>query len=165
MFKLLLCIFLVLVTTMLGVISSHKLSVRRKTLESIVNSVIKMKSMINFSTYEIDRVICECFSDIYGFEMFSQSMGDYDDFVSCWNNRVSSLPDELCLDSEDKELLRKFAENLGITDLQGQTDNCVLYCELFKDRLEGAKEKEKSSGRLYKILGFSLGCVITLMIV
>ncbi len=165
MFKVILCLVFIITTTLYGFIISQKLTIRKKALESVVDSITRMKSLITFGGFEISRIIQDSFGSIKGFETFVDCYTDSDNLLSHWQKTVNSLPNELCLNSNDKELLIKFSSGLGVTDIEGQIANCDLYCELFKESLEDAKEKEKTSGRLYKILGFSLGCVITLMIV
>ncbi len=165
MLKLILCLVFIVTTTLYGFIISQKLTTRKKTLESVVDSIIRMKSLITFGSFEISRIIQDSFGSIKGFEAFRDCYSDSENLFLYWQKTVYSLPNELCLNANDKELLIKFSRGLGVTDVEGQISNCDLYCELFKEAFENAKEKEKTSGRLYKILGFSLGCVITLMIV
>lgn len=165
MYKVILSFVLIVATTLYGFIFSHKLTIRRRALEAIVDSIVRMKSYIAFGGYEISRVIKSSFGISKGFDSFDYTSLDADNFPTLWNKLVNSVSGELCLNNEDKELLIKFSERIGVTDTDGQLANCDLYCELFKERTMDAKEKEKASGRLYKILGFSFGCVITLMIV
>ncbi|MBQ8000668.1 MAG: stage III sporulation protein AB [Ruminococcus sp.] len=165
MFKVILSFVLIAATTLYGFIISRRLTIRRQALESIVDSIVRMRSLIGFGGYEISRVIKSSFGCSKGFESFDYSSFDEDNLPTLWINLVNTISGELCLNSEDKELLVKFSEGIGITDTDGQLANCDLYCELFKERIADAKEKEKASGRLYKIIGFSFGCVITLMIV
>ncbi len=165
MFRLIMCLVFVVSSTLIGFWFSLKLSNRKRTLECVIDAIIKTKTLIEFGGYEISRVITQSFNAIRGFEKIEDLILNGENFTKCFYECVNTLPSEHCLRVEDKELLKKFADGLGVSDIQGQTLNCDLYCELFKEQLKFAKENEKSSGRLYRILGFSLGCVVALMVV
>jgi len=159
-YKFVLCIVLLCATTMYGFVCSQKLTKRKKSLRTICDGIVRAKSLITFGGYNISRVLQESFKEINLFNNISDNMSDV--FTDEFFVKVKK---DLCFCDEDVEMFRGFTEVLGITDTAGQIANCDLYYELMKKQLDSAEEKEKSSGRLYKILGFSLGLVITLMIV
>lgn len=165
MYKFILSFVFIMSSTLLGCWFSQKLTNRKRTLEMLIDSINKTKTLITFGGYEISRVITESFGPIRGFSMVSELSNNDESFYELFYKCVDSLPSAYFLCTEDKELLKRFAEGLGVSDIQGQTLNCDLYSELFKEQLKIAKEKEKASGRLYRIMGFSLGCAVTLMIV
>lgn len=165
MYKLLLSLVFVSASTVLGFWFSQKLSSRRKNLELIFQAVSKTSTLVGFSGYEITRVIKESFGKIQIFENIETFVEEGMSFNESFERCVVQMPSETSLNDEDKQLLIGFSKGLGVTDLSGQTSNCELYGKLFEERINDAKEKEKSLSRLYKILGFSLGCVVILMIV
>lgn len=164
MYKLVLCFVLILSTTLYGCRCSHKLAVRKKSLRLICDGIVRVKTLITFGGYDICRVLQESFKDIKAFDEFETDSMFSDEKLFA-DSFFESLKKELSLESEDMEIIRNFTDALGVTDTEGQISNCNLYFELMNKQLLSAEDKEKSSGRLYKILGFSLGLVITLMIV
>ena len=160
MYKFVLCIIIISATGLYGFVCSLKLTKRKKSIRYICDGIIRTKSLISFGGYEITRVIKDSFGDIKLLWDFS---GDISDFFT--DELFIRVKKDLLLYEEDIEVFRGFTGILGVTNVEGQIANCDLYFDLMKKQLESAEEKEKSSGRLYKILGFSLGFVITLMIV
>lgn len=165
MIKVALCLVLVISSTLLGNWFSERLISRRNTLELMINSLTKMKTLISFGGYEIHHVVQDSFIGFPDFIKEFDTSENCLNFAEFWNKCVDSIPDRYGLTSDDKKILRNFAEGLGVSDTDGQLSNCNLYCDLLREQLEKAKEKEKNSGKLYRVLGFSLGCVVTLMIV
>lgn len=158
-------VVLIICMTLLGNSFAQKLVNRKNTLQVILESIEKMKIHISFSTMEIDQVISESFKGVKGFEYFSFIPAEDFCLYDWWESCVNSLGSELGLSKEDKALLCKFSDGIGISDVSGQMSHLKLYEELFAERLKAAKETVNNKTRLYRILGFSLGCAVTLMVV
>ena len=86
-------------------------------------------------------------------------------YDKAFETSVSNINARFALTKSDKELLLQFGTKLGDSDIQGQVAHTELYAELFSERLSSVKEQENSKTKLYRILGFSLGCAISLIIV
>lgn len=164
MVKALLCIIVILSSTLVGNWFSVRTSRRRRNIFVLIEAIDKMKNYISFGGYEIRSVIKSSFSSTEGFEILAIDDSTEEDLQLWWSERVNSLRETTALNSEDIELLFKFGKNLGITDVEGQIANCELYVSLFSKRLKSAENAEYKNFRLYRILGFSLGCVVTLMV-
>ncbi len=162
MFKFLLCGVLILVATLLGNWFSQRLLRRTHFLQSIIEGINRIKTSICFGALNSYRAIAESFPElmIYGKQIDdTQSVSEY------WNGLIDSVPKHIGLKEDDIELIKGFGKSLGITDTQGQINNCELYSGLISERLKTSKEAEFSKSRLYKVLGFSVGCALTLLIV
>ena len=163
MLKFLLFVVLMLSSTFLGYWFALRLSRRSSDLLALTESLEKIKTHISFGSFEIARVICESFQNAENFEVFTDTTGS-NDFYMWWKKCVSALSMCTALNKEDKRLLYRFGENLGVTDTEGQLSHCDLYIKLFNVQLKKAREAEEKNTKLYKILGFSLGCTIVLII-
>lgn len=164
-YKLICSIAFIFATTLLGHWFSEKLTNRRKTLQAISEAISKTETLISFGLGEITGVVIESFCKINGFENVQLFCDEGNSFCESFHRCIDAIPSECSLTEEDKDLLKRFSEGLGSSDLAGQTSNCEYYKKLFDERISEAKEKEKSLKKLYKVLGFSLGCIIILMIV
>ena len=164
MLKILLCLIVVICATMLGNWFSAKVVRRTKELLTIVETLIKIKNYISFEQSEIRRIVCESFASAQGFENLKNCDEENQDFLLWWQNEVQKLSTTAALNKEDILLLMRFGEKLGVTDMQGQILNCELYIRLFSERLQGAKDSEYKNVRLYRVLGFSAGCTVTLVL-
>lgn len=164
MFNVILCMSLVLSATLLGNCFSERLTNRRKSIASLIEALSRMKAYLSFGEYEVFRLVKESFSGVKVFDAFCVCDETEADFTSWWRNNVLSLDKSTGLTREDKELLLRFGENLGITDTDGQIAHLELYAQLFAENLACAKEAEKTKGKLYRVLGFSAGCALILII-
>lgn len=163
MFKLVLSLILIGSATFVGNHFSSRLESRRRTLSLLVESIKKMKTLICFGGYEVYRVIALSFENAKFFDAFCSQPRSEMEFFDWWNECVDNIENKCGLNKEDKTLLKRFAEGIGVTDIEGQIANCELYSELFSERLSSSKETEKNKAQLYRVLGFSVGCAVVLL--
>ena len=164
MYKLVLSVLIVLCATFLGNSFALKLSMRRKTLNMIVSAISRMKTLICFGSFEIIRVVNQCFYS-EEFDLLCINNLDSDtSYSEAFSQQVRNISKKFALNDADKELLVSFGSELGTTDIGGQVAHAELYQNLFLERLSEAKEQETVKSRLYKVLGFSLGCAVSLII-
>ncbi len=164
MYRFFLCGILVFSASLLGNWFSKKLYRRTKYLQSMLEGISRMKVKVCFLNLDIYRAVEESFSDILVYNSTTEILDDIS-IESFWSDAIDSIPKSSGLKSADIELLKGFGKNLGVTDVEGQINNCELYSELVSERLKISKEEETSKSRLYRILGFSSGFAITLLVV
>lgn len=83
-------------------------------------------------------------------------------FSDAWENAVCSfIPSGFT--KKDKEFLISFGNQLGRTDLEGQTAICRLYDSLFDEQLIAAKEDLRRKGSLYSGLGLAGGLLFAVI--
>lgn len=163
MIKLFLCMVVVLSATLAGNSFSLKLTHRCQSLFTLIEALTKIKTHISFGACEIRQVVSESFLSAKDFELL-ESDDVCEDFNFWWNDSVKRLAPLAALNREDTKLMLRFGEMLGVTDIQGQLDNCDLYISLFSQRYKCAKDAECRCKRLYRVLGFSCGCVMALIL-
>lgn len=165
MIKLILTLTLIVSASFVGNSFSQRLINRRKTLTKLLGAISHAKTLICFGGAEVSAVIEESFCND-GFKLLdfksSQAQLPYDKAFADSVNKISS---KYALTKSDKELLIQFGVNLGSTDVTGQVAHTELYAQLFTERLCYVKEQELSKSKLYRILGFSFGCLVSLIIV
>ncbi len=164
MFKSILSVILIVASTFMGNSYSERLSGRRKCLSEVIEAISRMKAMISFSGYDIQKVVPDSFQNTALSTYFADNRDDAEDFSLWWSNAVESVDRSVGINKEDRELLHSLGKGLGLTDITGQMAHLELYSELFTQRLTSAKESEKEKGRLYRVLGFSLGCAVALVV-
>ncbi len=132
-------------------------------LQSFVEALNKMKTLICFGGYDISYVLSECFntSDFISVEFV---LDNNENISTVWDEFVRAIPAYKGLTKSDKDVLCGFGKSLGITDTQGQINNCELYRNLIEECLHNSRSDELTKCRLYRVLGFSLGFAVTLMI-
>lgn len=160
MLKPVLSLVLILCTTLVGNYFSLKLSSRRETVEGLLQGVTRLKTQICFGGIDIFTAVSECF----GADIIRNLPHDGESISEYWSRQVDLIPKSSGLNKDDRKIIRDFGQNLGVTDIEGQINNCELYLRLFEDMLNNSKELEKTRSRLYRILGFSCGAVVTLVV-
>lgn len=70
----------------------------------------------------------------------------------------------LALHAGDLELLEGLADSLGASDVSTQLAYLALLETRLQERLEAAKEAQRSKGRMYRTLGVLCGIVVDIII-
>lgn len=165
MIKLILSLTVIISASLVGNTFSQKLTNRRKTLSSILSAINRMKTLICFGGMDTKRVVEECFCTEAFPLINSEDFDDASPYDEAFEKSVGKIGNSFSLTKSDKELLKQFGSQLGSTDVTGQIAHIELYAELFTERLNAVKEQETAKSKLYRVLGFSLGCAMTLLIV
>ena len=166
MLKILLCLVIVSSSAFLGNFYALKFINRRKTLSAILYALNKSKSLISFARFDVFRLAEGAFCSADFPLLDSKCFQDETlPFESSFRNAVENMSRKFSLKQGDKELLIDFAKALGETDVEGQIAHINLYEELFSQRLSLAKEKEQSCVKLCRVMGFTCGLGITLMLI
>ena len=165
MIKLLLCLILIASASLVGNSFSQRLINRRKTLSKILSAISHIKSLICFGGIEVVSVVEECFCS-EEFKLINPEVLDSDlPYDQAFEKSVENISKNFSLTKSDKELLVQFGTYPGTKDITGQIAHTELYAQLFTERLNAVKEQEASKSKLYRILGFSFGCAVSLLIV
>lgn len=83
-------------------------------------------------------------------------------FADQWEAMAARYRD--VLRREDIAVLEAFADGLGRGDLQTELNHIRLYQSLLRERMAQAGEDCRKKGSLYRILPFSIGLVLTILI-
>ena len=85
-------------------------------------------------------------------------------FPEAWQHSLDCCKG-LCLDSGDRSLLAELGGSLGTSDVEGQLETIRLFETRLSLRLDGARELQKTKGKLYRSLGVlsGLGLVVLLI--
>lgn len=157
-------VVLICACTLLGNWFSMKLRRRTQLLERFVVSITKMKTLICFGGYDITYVLKECFGSNVFPSVVEFDENTFENVSAMWKEFISDIPTSEGLTKTDRNVLCGFGKCLGVTDTQGQINNCELYINLIEERLRDSRSDEISKCRLYRVLGFSLGSAVTLMV-
>lgn len=153
-------------TSAIGLYAAYRLKLRVKFLEEFIYFISSMETQIRYNAGDLSSLI----DGDYG-RMVSQLLencrtylNEGQNFKDAWIDAVDNLPKEYCLSDNEKEMVRDFGTGLGTTDTQGQLAHCELYLTAFKNKLESARCDHKEKGRIYTVLGTSLGVCVALLI-
>ncbi len=155
MFKLILCLLIVCCSTLVGFSYSSKLYSRKRILESFVLELENAKNAVRYSNKNV-------------FELFKNSFFGYlflcdKPFCVQWNDMLSQFSATLTI--KDIEILTKFGEVLGTSDLSGELNNFDMYISLLETQIADSTSVIEVKGKTYKVLGLSAGLVIAIILI
>lgn len=137
-----------------GQLVNRRMKKRVSSLEELIIFIEGINSQISFSKRSITDIITElsCFGGIKLKTICDLSDSENPDFSEKWKNSVEKFSSDDCLKKEDEKILLSFGRSLGVTDLQGQSNNCRLHISMLEKQLEKARkeleEKSKTNSAL-----------------
>lgn len=155
MFRLILCLIIVLSSSYIGYIKSRALLDRKKLLQIFTSEFNACITKLSYSS----QTLTEIFNSGQLEYSFSEDSSFYDQWLEMlckYNNRLKR---------DDILLLEEFALLLGVTDTQSQIQHINLYIDLLSKNIEDAENDIATKSRLYRIFGFSIGTVISILII
>lgn len=82
-----------------------------------------------------------------------------------WSYAVEKLPAIYGLSSQEKSIIIQFGSKLGATDIDGQTEHCNYFKNLFQEKASSLKNDYSIKSRLYRNLGFFSGLAVVLLMI
>lgn len=158
------CIFLSCAT--IGLLISKKYEERVVQLKEFKNALNMFKTKIKF-TYE---PIPEIFEEIS--KQFQTNTGRIFKLASCnmevlaageaWNMAVDT--NILCINDEDKSILKNLSKLLGQTDIEGQINQIDLTNQFLNEQIEKAEKERLKNEKMYRTLGMVIGLAIVIIL-
>lgn len=151
MLKLILSMLLMLCSLFIGQSMSLRLNRRKEALSLFLRNIHTAATKLAYSA----ATVYELF-DEFAFEKDMPFMPQWIDLLSGYKN---------VLHKKDIALLKEFAQGLGSSDTKSQIKHIKLYLSLLDHQLCDAQNDIDKKSRLYRVLGFSAGVTLSLMLV
>lgn len=155
MLKILLCLVIVVSTSIVGFSYSHRLYKRQVVLRNFVLLLQKCSTMMRYSSQELSLIFSDNFMNYH----FIDSMPFYDQWLEMLKNFTTIL------NSDDIKVLTNFAQELGATDTTGQLKNIELYTAILESHINDANVEIEKKSRVYKMSGFCVGLTISILLI
>ncbi len=155
MFRLILCLIIVLSSSYIGYIKSRALLDRKKLLQIFTSEFNACITKLSYSSQTL--------TEIFNSGQLEYSFSEDSSFYDQWLEMLCKYKNRLKRD--DILLLEEFALVLGATDTQSQIQHINLYIDLLSKNIEDAENDIATKSRLYRIFGFSIGTVISILII
>ncbi len=149
----------VISTTSAGFYLSRRMKRRSEFLDCFVTFLGALSTNIRYTQDDICSLITLSVP-----KKLAGYFAEKSDFRELWDSFMQSVIKEKILCEDDCNLLRDFGSGLGTTDLDGQLSHIELYRSLFTATLNNSTEEYKQKSKLYKILGFSFGAAVGVML-
>lgn len=123
---------------------------RISSLNDYIFLIEGINSQISFSQKNIREIINELTSseNIRLRAMNELKQKNDMDFSVSWKEAITVFGNNDCLNKEDEKILLSFGSALGLTDLQGQSNNCRLHIGMLTKQLHSAEEKLKEKSKI-----------------
>ena len=155
MFKLLLCIVIVLCSTAVGFSFSAKLFTRKKILELFVLELKNAKTKMRYSSNELHKIFENNFMN-YNF------CGNMP-FHKQWNDMLNNY--SKVLTKADIYLLSNFGKALGTSDLNGELSNIDMHINLLNAQILQSQNCIDCKSKVYRTLGLSSGLAVAIILI
>lgn len=152
--KPILCIVIILSSTVSGFHFSNRLYKRKEILQLFISNLKDAQTRIRYES----RNLCDIFSDKFSGFMFNNEQR----FITQWSELLKLY--DKTLTKSDINLLMTFAENLGKTDVDGEITHIQMYVELLHSRINDAQNSINSKSKLYRTFGVCVGLLISIML-
>lgn len=149
-----------------GQLVNKRIKKRVTSLEEMIIFVEGINSQILFSKNNIETIISDLSHacEIKLKTICELSKNNNPDFPEKWRNSVEKFYRDDCFKTEDKKILISFGKNLGVTDLQGQSNNCRLHLSMLEKQLiraqKDAEEKLKTNSALSLFLALAVVIIL-----
>ena len=138
---------------LVGCCLSSRLTRRREVLADYIALLDQAANRLSCTGMSLAAVFSDNFA---GFD-FDPSLA----FAPQWERMAEQYRE--VLRDDDRRVLREFAKDLGSGDRESELNRIRLYQSMLKERLADAKTACEKKGSLYRILPFSIGLAITII--
>ena len=159
--------FIFLSCSLIGILISKKYVNRVNELRDFKNALNIFKTKIKYTYEPLPEIFAEISESIDSnissvFKIASDKMN------ACAAGEAWELAlkmDELNIDEEDRNILRKLGKLLGKTDMQGQVNQIEMTSEFLDKQIRKAENQKDKSEKMYRILGMIIGMAIVIMLI
>lgn len=153
----------------MGVYAALRLYRRAAWLEQAAGLVQFMAAQIRYTAAPVGELLDRAagaaeFTRLTFLSACRQRLQRGEGFRAAWPESLREQGAAGGANDADCELLRRFGEELGTTDVEGQLASCRLYADRISERLAAARRAAAEKGRLYVTLGAAGGLAAVLLL-
>lgn len=139
-----------------GQFVNKRMKKRIASLEAFLILIEGINSQISFSKRNITDIIDDlAYSGDVKLKIISGLLhSENPDFGDKWKKSVEDFSFDDCLKKEDEKILLSFGRSLGVTDLQGQSNNCRLHISMLEKQLEKAQNDFERKSKMNSAISF-----------
>lgn len=164
--KIIIYSFIFLTSSGIGLLVSKKYEERVNELKEFKNGLNMFKSKIKFTYEPIPEIFAQISNSMNSkpgkiFKLASNNMklltaGD------AWSMAIDT--DILCINEEDKNILKNLSKLLGQTDIEGQLNQIEITSSFLDKQIEKAENERLKNERMYRTLGMIIGLAIVIIL-
>lgn len=153
------------ISSYIGFLKAKTYESRVKELKKFQNSLIMMKSKIEFTYEPLKNIFEEISRIIYKNEenIFLNTINKNQEIFLAWSQSIDEIKNDLLL--EDREIIKMMGKLLGKTDVKGQINEIVLTENLIQKQIEKAEIAKEKNMKLCRSMGIILGLGICIILI
>lgn len=171
MLKFIGCIMILIGCSSMGVKYSKILSYRTKDLKSLQKAIMILENEIMYiytpvpeAFEKVSHSISGCIGEIFGMASEKLCTNKCNNVFDAIESSMNYCKKNTYIENKDGEILLDLSRSLGQWDIDAQKNLFKLTKENIKDNLFESREIEKKQGKMFKVLGISLGATICILL-
>lgn len=170
MFNALLCLIIIMSSGALGLLKSQTFSQRIRELNDMRTMLHRLGIEISYRKDPLiitfQRIASQNSSiSSQLLTRCADHMTSYKEFGQCWTAAIEEVCENTSMKREDIAILLELGTQLGKSSIDGQSDMFRLTEEKLIHQINQAVKEKDSKGKMYGGLGFSLGIVISVLLI
>ena len=155
---------------MIGILLSLRLSKRVRELEASIAMIEELSLQIRYRALPVYE-LAGALESSKGLEplrfigMLNEHIEKERNFSIAWSNAIRSCKDQTNLKEDDVKILISVGNELGKSDIDGQSSTLSLYRDMLSRSLESAIEEKHNKGKMYRNLGALIGVGIAIILI
>lgn len=170
MFKVFLCLVIILACGGLGMIKAQTYNQRLRELTDFKDMIQILKTEMSYRKDPLPAAFARisAYKDNPAMDLLfecSKLMKENLDFKQCWQQAMREAYRGSELKDEDRTIIEDLGLQLGKSDIQGQASMFALAESRLNAQIDDAIKEKGTKGRMYKGMGFSIGIVIAVILI
>lgn len=170
MFKGALCLMVIFACGSLGLLKAQTYSQRLADLKDLKDMLRILQTEISYRKDPLPAAFARMasYKDTKAMNLLyecSRRMQDCRDLRQCWEEAEAAAYRATCMNGEDRRIVKDLGLQLGKSDVQGQAAMFALAEAKLSSQMEEAAKEKETKGRMYKGIGFSVGIVISIILI
>lgn len=165
--KIIIYSFIFLSCSLIGILISKKYSNRVNELKEFKNALNMFKTKIRYTYAPLPEIFEEISESIdSNISIVFKKAADKMDICSAGEAWDLALKiEDLNIDDEDRNALKKLSKLLGKTDLEGQLNQIEMTSDFLDKQIKNAENQRDRSEKMYRTLGMIMGMAIVIILI
>ncbi|MFD3157398.1 stage III sporulation protein SpoIIIAB [Haloimpatiens sp. FM7330] len=172
MIKIIGCVIIIFSSTFIGILYGRVCRKRVEELKDLERNIYELKNQMLYTYTSLPEAFYFVFQKsktFIGKIFLSVSNllyeGNVKNVYEAFKISIKSQKNKLSINEDDINIMLNLAKSLGESDLSGQQAILNLALENIKKQEEEAEYIMKKNVKMYRYLGFTVGCVLAIMLI
>lgn len=170
MFKGMLCLIVIFACGSLGILKAQTYSQRLEDLKDFKDMLKILQTEMSYRKDPLPAAFARIasYKDTKAMNLLyecSARMQNCREFRQCWEEAEAAAYRASYMNCEDRRVIKDLGLQLGKSDIQGQAAMFSLAETKLSSQMEEAAREKETKGKMYRGIGFSIGIVISVILI